>query len=260
MEQLFLGWQDKVAVAVLMYARITPIFMIVPVLNTSVLANMQIRNAIIFAMIAGLWPVLGTEGPDLGTDLLAYAALILKEVVVGMSVGFVLALPFWIFNAMGSYIDIARGASMGSMLDMTSGQESTEVEHFVGFCVCVVYLELGGFTLILETLIGSYQQIGLHQQVRVNFDQIASFLSLIFGQGFVLAAPVLLTLLMLEALLGLLSRFTPQLSAFSVAMTVKTSLALCVLSLYFWQFMPERLMQLAHTYAHWQVLDVLVNK
>ena len=260
MEQLFLGWQDKVAVAVLMYARITPIFMIVPVLNSSVLANMQIRNAIIFAIIVGLWPVLATEGPDLGGDLLAYAALILKEVVVGMSVGFVLALPFWIFNAMGSYIDIARGASMGSMLDMTSGQESTEVENFFGFCVCVVYLELGGFTLVLEALIGSYHQIGLHQQARVNFDQIASFLSLIFGQGFVLAAPVLLTLLMLEALLGLLSRFTPQLSAFSVAMTVKTSLALCVLSLYFWQFMPERLMQLAQTYAHWQVLDSLVTK
>lgn len=260
MDQLFLGWQDKVAVAVLIYARITPIFMIVPVLSSSVLANMQIRNAIIFAMIVGLWPVLDTEQPQLTADLLAYAALILKEVIVGTAIGFVLALPFWIFNAMGAYMDVARGASMGSMLDLTSGQESTEIENFVGFCVCVVYLELGGLTLILDTLIGSYHQIGLNQQARINLDQIATFLNLIFGQGFVLAAPVLLTLLLLEALLGLLSRFTPQLSAFSVAMTIKTSIALCVLSLYFWQFMPERMMMLAKTYAYWLMLDPVVPK
>ena len=260
MEQLFLGWQDKVAVAVMIYARITPIFIIVPVLNSSVLANMQIRNAIIFAMIVGLWPVLDTHQPQLGADLLGYAALLLKEVVVGMSLGFVLAIPFWIFNAMGAYIDVARGASMGSMLSMSSGQESTELENFIDFCVCVVYLELGGFILILETLIGSYRQISLHQQARVNFEQISTFLNVIFSQGFVLAAPVLLSLLLLEALLGLLSRFTPQLSAFSVAMTVKTTLALFILSLYFWQFMPERLMRLAQTYAQWQVLDRLVTK
>jgi type III secretion protein T len=143
---------------------------------------------------------------------------------------------------------------MGSLMDPTSGQESTEIQNFINFCICVMYLEFGGLNIILNTLVQSFQHIGLTQNFEVHLDSIAPFLGQIFAHGFVLAAPILITLLITEALLGLLSRFTPQLSAFSVAMTIKSVIAIFILSLYFWQVAPDRLQSMTHEYASWSFL------
>jgi type III secretion protein SpaR/YscT/HrcT len=255
MINLFFEWQDRLTTITLIYARIVPIFLIVPVLSSGVLANMLIRNGIIFAIIIGLWPTLDTAMPVLQSSLIDYLVLATKETMVGASIGFILAVPFWIFNAFGSYIDVARGSSMGAMMDPTSGQESTEVQNFINFCVCAMYLQLGGMKVILEALVQSYQHIGLKQGISVNMDFVIPFLCQVFNNGFVLAAPVLLALLLTEALLGLLSRFTPQLSAFSIAMTIKSTIALVILSLYFFQVMPDRLLDYMHGYSHWNLLD-----
>lgn len=257
MLHLLLEWQDRLTTVLLMFARIGPIFFILPVLNNSVLANGLIRNAVIFAIIIGLWPVINTSHPVPELNSIAYVALAFKEVLIGCSIGFTLSLPFWIFNALGAYIDVARGSSMGSLLDPTSGQESTEMQNFINFCVCVMYLQLGGMHIILEALVQSYANISLSQGISVNLDVVLPFLGQLFARGFVLAAPVLLTLLLTESLLGLLARFTPQLSAFSVAMTIKSSVAIFVLSLYFWHMVPDQLPQFMIEYSHWEILKAV---
>jgi type III secretion protein T len=144
---------------------------------------------------------------------------------------------------------------MGSLIDPTSGQESTEMSNFISFCVCVMYLELGGLKIMLITLVQSYHNIGLDDGITVNISVALQFLGELFEHGFILAAPVLLTLFLTEALLGLLSRFTPQLSAFSVAMTIKSTIAIFILSLYFGYMMPDQLPQFMEKYAQWHLLE-----
>jgi len=255
MLSLYLELQERLAVVALMYARIVPIFVILPVLNNGVISNMVVRNSIIFAIIVGIWPVVDTGTMTIQLGSLNYVALAAKEVMIGTGMGFVLALPFWIFSALGSYIDVARGSSMGSLIDPTSGQESTEMSNFISFCVCVMYLQLGGLKIMLSMLVQSYQNIGLDDGIRVNIDVALQFLGELFAHGFILAAPVLLTLLLTECLLGLLSRFTPQLSAFSVAMTIKSTIAIFILSLYFGYMLPDQLPQFMEKYAHWNLIE-----
>jgi len=255
MLSLILEVQQRMTVVSLMYARIVPIFVILPVLNNSVISNMMIRNAVIFAIIIGIWPAIDTDMMAIQLGSLNYVALAAKEVMIGGSIGCVLALPFWLFSALGTYIDVGRGSSMGSLIDPTSGQESTEMSNFVSFCVCVMYLELGGLKMMLITLVQSYHNIGLDDGIKVNISVALQFLGELFEHGFILAAPVLLTLFLTEALLGLLSRFTPQLSAFSVAMTIKSTIAIFILSLYFGYMMPDQLPQFMQKYAQWHLLE-----
>jgi len=254
---LLLELQQKLPTMLLMYARITPIFLILPILNNSVLSNVVIRNATILAIAIGLWHTVDVadKTPVPGLNELDFLFLVFKEILVGSSIGFVLALPFWIFNAVGAFIDLARGSSMGSMLDPTSGQESTEMQNFINYCVCVVFLELGGFKVLLHTLVTSYQNIGLSDGFTVNLDFVLPFIAQVFEEGFVFSSPVLLSLLLVECLLGLLARFTPQLNAFSVSMTIKSVIALFILSLYFWQFLPDKTLEYVNEYSQWHLLQ-----
>lgn len=252
---LFAEIQDRLVAITLMYARILPIFLLLPIFNNSAISSIVVRNSLIFVIIIGLWPSLDTALPVVSTlgfgDI---GALAFKEGVTGLSIGLVLALPFWIFSALGAYIDVARGASMGSLIDPTSGQESTEAANLINFCVVVVYLELGGMRYFLETLYQSYQTIGLTQGFTVNLEVVVSFLSHIITQGFILAAPILLMLLLTECLLGLFSRFTPQLNAFSVSLTIKSVIAFFILSMYFWQVLPEKLLIFMDDYSSMHIL------
>jgi type III secretion protein T len=47
-----------------------------------------------------------------------------------------------------------------------------------------------------------------------------------------------------EALLGLLSRYAPQMNAFSVSLTVKSLVALVVLMLYFGVHLPDEVLRM----------------
>lgn len=252
---LLIDFQDRLALVALLFARIVPIFMILPVLNNGVIANMLIRNAVIMAIVIGIWPVVQLDPLLLQSGDWEFFALALKETIVGAAIGTMLALPFWIFSAMGAYIDVARGSSMGSLMDPTSGQESTETSNFISFCVCAMYMQLGGLKLMMETLVQSYQTIGLAQGITVNLDALLPYLCVLFKEGFVLAAPVLLTLLLSEALLGLLARFTPQLNAFSVSMTIKSTIAIFVLLMYFGYMAPDQLPTMMHDFARWNFLN-----
>ena len=241
MLSLFNELQDRFMAIALFYARIVPIFFFLPILNSNVLGSILIRNALIFLIIIGLWPVLETSLPLSELEPIGFAALVIKEGLIGASLGLILSLPFWIFSALGAYIDVARGASMGSLIDPTNGQESTEAANYINFCVLIVYLEIGGMRYFLETLAQSYQLIGISHGFTLKLDGIIFFLGQIITQGFILAAPILLMLLLTECLLGLFSRFTPQLNAFSVSLTIKSVIAFFVLMMYFWQVLPEKL-------------------
>lgn len=254
MESLLNEWQGLGPTVALMYARIVPIFFLFPILNNTAISALLIRNSIIFLIIVGLWPSIDTDLSISAFQSSDYIVLVLKEAIIGASLGFILALPFWIFNALGAYIDVGRGASMGSLLDPTSGQESTEAANFINFCVLAFYLELGGMRYFLDTLLQSYQMIGLTQGFSINFERVAMFLSQVITEGFIVAAPVLLVLLLAESLLGLFSRFTPQLNAFSLSLTIKSVIAFFVLSMYFWHALPEKLNIFMGDYSGWHFL------
>jgi type III secretion system export apparatus protein len=249
MPTLLVEISNRLTIIVLMYARITPIFLLLPFLNTSAINSMVIRNALMFLIIIGLWPTLEIDAYLSDLPPLDFAALAIKESLIGASIGFTLALPFWIFSAFGSYIDVARGASMGSLIDPTSGQESTEAANYVNFCVVVVYLELGGMRHLVEALGQSYQLIGITSGFSINFENVVVFLGQLVAQGFVLAAPILLMLLLTECLLGVFSRFTPQLNAFSVSLTIKSVIAFFVLWVYFWKVLAEKLLIFMDDYS-----------
>jgi len=254
MFSLFAEWQDRLTVVSLMYARIMPVFLLLPFLNTNAIGNILIRNSLIFVVIVGLWSSVNTTLPLASLNAIDYAILTLKEGVIGTSIGLTLALPFWMFGALGAYIDVARGASMGSLIDPTSGQESTEAANLINFCVVVAYLELGGMRYMLEALAQSYQTIGLAQGFIINLESMALLLGQIITQGFILASPILLMLLLSESLLGLFSRFTPQLNAFSISLTIKSVIAFFILSMYFWQVLPEKLLIFMDDYSSLHIL------
>jgi len=238
---LFFDLYALMAAAVLGVARLAPIFFMLPFLNSGVLTGAP-RQAVIVLVALGFWTYVGVPLPAL--DGLAFFGLVLREAGIGVLLGCLLCWPFWVLHAMGNLIDNQRGAMLSSTVDPANGVDTSELANFLQLFAAAVYLEGGGMLLMLETVGHSYRICAPANGCVMNLPSIISLLDVLVSKTLVISSPVVATLLISEALLGLLSRYAPQMNAFSVSLTVKSLVALVVLMLYFGAHLPDEILRM----------------
>lgn len=227
---LFFEQHNFLANAVIISTRIAPAFYLLPFLNSSTL-SITIRLPVILLVACALWPY----PPD--SDLLDgqrdWMTLLLSEMMVGLFTGCCLALPFWIFHAIGSIADNQRGALISSVMDPTAGVETPELARFLYYFSAAVFLLNGGMLLLLQTFYNSYQLCEPLKLCQPELNAVLSFIDTVVVKAIVLSSPVITSLLCTEVFLGLFARFAPQMNAFSMLLTVKSYITLVVAILYF---------------------------
>ncbi|BBP60582.1 type III secretion system export apparatus subunit SctT [Pseudomonas sp. St316] len=229
------------AAALLGVARLAPIFFMLPFLNSGVLTGMA-RQTVIVLVSLGFLAYVGVPTPAL--DSVAFLGLMLREASIGMLLGVLLCWPFWVLHAMGNLIDNQRGAMLSSTVDPANGVDTSELANFLQLFAAVVYLEGGGMLLMLETVGHSYRICAPTHGCEAHWPVIMGLLDALVSKTLVISAPVVAALLISEALLGLLSRYAPQMNAFSVSLTVKSLVALVVLMLYFGVHLPDEVLRM----------------
>ncbi|NVZ99859.1 type III secretion system export apparatus subunit SctT [Pseudomonas gingeri] len=238
---LFFELHAWLAAALVAFARLAPIFFMLPFLNSGVLTGVP-RQAVIILVALGFWPAVGLPLPAL--DSLAFFGLLLREVGIGVLLGCLLCWPFWVLHGVGNLIDNQRGAMLSNTVDPANGVDTSELANFLQLFAAAVYLEGGGMLLMVETVARSYQLCPPTPACATNLASLPPLLDGLVGKILVISAPVVAALLISEALLGLLSRYAPQMNAFSVSLTVKSLVALVVLMLYFGVHLPDEVLRM----------------
>lgn len=249
MFKLLQAFYEHIGAFAVAYARIAPVFYFMPFLNDRVLVGATLKNTIIFLVILALWPTM----PDMpaGAGVAAWTGLALKELTVGLLLGMSLALPFWVASTIGELIDNQRGATISDSINPATGIEASVLEPFMSLFYAMVFLQTGGMLKLVQALADSYRVVGVGATVRGSLWQVGGLLTDVVGKGIALAAPVLIVMFLSDALLGLISRFCPQVNAFSLSLSVKSLLAFGVFYLYFALALPGALTSLlsAHSLA-----------
>ncbi|MFC6841800.1 EscT/YscT/HrcT family type III secretion system export apparatus protein [Xanthomonas theicola] len=237
--------------AALGFARLAPVFFMLPFFNDGVLSAAT-RSAVIMIVSMGFWDVPMNTMQTVETSV--YLAAIAQELVIGVVLGCLLAWPSWIFHAVGNFIDNQRGATLSSTIDPVNGVDTSEMSKFFNVFAAAVYLQGGGMTLFVETVGDSYRLCDPLQGCAFSSAPVLSMLTALCTRMIVIASPVVAAMLLSEFILGLLSRFAPQLNAFSVSLTVKSLVAVLVLLIYFGPVFPHEIARLggmARTLPSW---------
>src|SRR5690606_5401593 len=86
-----------------------------------------------------------------------HTALILKEVMVGFVLGFLVAIPFWALEAVGFLIDNQRGASISDTLNPLTGSDTSPLGLLFNQVFIIYFLLSGGMNLMLGILYDSFR-------------------------------------------------------------------------------------------------------
>jgi len=225
-------------------ARIMPIFLLLPFLNNNIVSYV-IRLPVAMLVGIALWPENSTVMLTLYS--IDYFSLIIKESTIGLLLGCLMSLPFWVLHAVGCIIDNQRGATISSSIDPISGVDTSELANFFNLFCAVIFLESGGLVVALGVIRESYILFNPLTFVVPKFEPILMFINEIMNQSIRIASPLIALFLMTEATLGLLSRFAPQMNVFSLALTVKSFLGFLILIIYLPSLLPESVKTLNFT-------------
>ena len=171
--------------------------------------------------------------PEYSTVLM-YAIYVLKEAVTGIIIGYSAAVCVAILNFAGHLVDMEIGLSMVSLFDPVSRDSVTISGTYYQYTVLPMLMISGMYQYVLAAIIETFNLIPVSGAV-FNSDRILNamltFLRDYLALGFRLCLPVFAAMLLLNAILGILAKVSPQLNMFAVGIQLKILLGLGVLFL-----------------------------
>lgn len=174
--------------------------------------------------------------------------LLMKEVFIGLSIGFVINLPFVIVQTSGMIIDHQRGGASLMVNDPTIQNQSSPIGTLFNMFLIVLFYGLDGPFLVLNAIETSYEVVPIDQFLNPTFfQQDQPFWQIQIGlfnkvviMATQLATPALLAILMTDVFLGIANRLAPQVQITFLGMPLKSLLALVVIT-FGWQLLAAQM-------------------
>lgn len=155
-------------------------------------------------------------------NLLSLAGMVsvAGEVLVGLSLGFVLQFAFAAPVIAAELIGGAMGMTMATAVDPNSGTQSPALGQYFTVVVTLIFLALGGHLQWIGLVVESYSIFppGETWLGPERFAEIAGFAGTMFATAIAIALPVSLVLLTVQVVTGVLSRSAPALNLFALGL------------------------------------------
>lgn len=216
----------------LVLSRVAGIFSAIPVFGGRTIP-LRIKVTIILMISLVCFPVLRLTPPSIPTDAFTLVLLVLREAMVGITLGFITRIIFSAVEFSGQIIGMQMGFTISSIIDPSQGTQTQIMSVMQTLLATLMFLSMNIHHLFIRTIVDSFRIVPLGSW-HMNAE-ILSFLvkgtSDIFVLGIRLAAPVMVALLLTSVTLGIMARAFPQMNIFMVSMPLNIGIGFLVLGL-----------------------------
>ncbi len=221
----------------LIFLRILSVLSLVPLFSSRTV-SIAFKSTLSLAIGYAIFEHVQFQLKDYGDFFILEA--IFKEILIGMSMGFVIRVIFSAVFAAGDVIAVQTGLSFARFMDPASMTHVSVIESLKNLLAVIVFFSVDAHHHLIRGLLTSFDLVPLGP---LSFKSgIFLFMSEIVGRIFVLGlkigAPVIVVLLLVEFTLTLLARMVPQMNIFIEGLPLKALIAISVLSFSLSFFVP----------------------
>ena len=223
---------DQLIVFMLVLGRVSGILAATPMFGGKLVPN-RVKAALAFALALVLSPALMPKLTGLPSDFLSFGLLMVKEALVGISLGLLSQLIFAAVEFSGLIVSTQMGLSIALQFDPTQGMQVASLSVFQNLLAMLLFLALGAHHIFFSAIIESYQLLPVGQW-QMSGELLTFFTRTVGGMfllGVKLAAPVMASLLAVTVMLGIMARVFPQMNVFMVSMPLSIGLGFLFLGL-----------------------------
>ncbi len=194
----------------------------------------NVRVAISFFTSLLLYQALTPAEAVTYSALAGYTVIVLKEALVGLLIGLAANICTSIVNFAGSIADMETGLSMVTLMDPTSRESTSITGALYQYVLMFMMIATGMYRYLFGALADTFILIPVNGAVlRADslVDSMLEFLSDYVIIGFRIVLPIFCSILLLNAVLGVLAKVAPQMNMFAVGIQLKVLVGLSVLFL-----------------------------
>jgi flagellar biosynthetic protein FliR len=154
----------------------------------------------------------------------------IKETLVGLAMGYVTNLVFIACEMAGQLIDFQAGFTMATVYDPITGNNvSNYGKAYYWIAIAALFL-LDMHHYMITGMIQSFKLVplGNHLIDGIDIEMVVNIFGAMFETALNFAAPMIIVLLVSDAVLGIISRTVPQINVFMLGMPVKALVSFVV--------------------------------
>lgn len=192
------------------------------------------RLALGMAIALGLAPMLPPM-PAISPTSWQGLWVLLQQMLIGIGMGFAMRIVFSAVTVAGDLMGAQMGLGFATFYDPLSSAQTPVITEFTNLMTLLVFIALNGPLLYVATLSQSFSAIPVSAAplAAVSWRNLAELGAVMFSTGLLLALPVIISLIITNLALGVLTRAAPQLNIFAVGfpLTLLGGLAALALTL-----------------------------
>jgi flagellar biosynthetic protein FliR len=223
--------QWNISLFILILSRWGGMIMLAPVFGARGVPGV-VRLSLAASLSVIVYPMISAAKPSIPIELLPYIAVVIKEVLVGLVIGFVIYTMSAVLEGAGQLIDFQMGFTMGAAIDPVYGVQSPMMSNFQMILATMLLLATNSHYYLIAAMVKSYAYIPINpSNLPSNYLYYAQLVANVFALAIQLAMPIFGALLVSDIGVGLLSRTVPQLNIFSIVFPVKIIFGFVILYL-----------------------------
>lgn len=202
----------------LVVLRISGIFVTAPVLSSeNVPRSLRIYMVILSSLIIfNVLPPVQVALSELNP--IDYFLLVLKELMIGLLLGVIPRIIFAAVDFAGTVVGFMMGLSIANVVDPQTDVQVSIIASLEGLLATLLFIVLDGHHIFFEVITYSYQQVPVGGFLFTS--NKTEFLLRAMGDliiiGLKIAAPLVISLLLANVIMGFMARAIPQMNVFIV--------------------------------------------
>ncbi|WP_139488973.1 flagellar biosynthetic protein FliR [Brevibacillus dissolubilis] len=215
--------QAYLPVFLLVFVRLSTFIVSAPIFSMRGVPNQfKIGFAFMMAIISFSYVKVQTAIP---LDLM-FTVYVIKEALIGLMLGFLITMFFNTVRVAGGLMDMQMGFAMANVMDPATGAYVPITGRFKDILATLYFFSINGHHLMIKGILMSYQTIAVDKMwVPIESGEVFAFVTQAFSHmflsAFLIAAPIVVALFLVDLSLGIIAKTVPQFNIFVVGLPIK---------------------------------------
>lgn len=221
---------DQLSIFILVFCRMGGMIFFNPILARREIPT-QVRAGLTLAITLVLAPnLLGINTVAFNTAA-AMLFAIMKEMCIGMLLGLIMTIFYYLIFLAGDIMDTSFGLSMSKVFDPSTNIQMSVSGNLMQLCFILYLFLTNSHLLLIRIIMSSYSVVPVGTNVMIG--EIGGFIIDVFistfGLAMQLAIPFMVACFVLEVAMGILMKLVPQISIFTIHFQIKIMLGFILL-------------------------------
>lgn len=236
---------DALSNYVLPFMRISGLFAAMVGLSARTI-SVPIRTLLTVMLTLMIVPVVPPVPIDDLVNLGAFL-LILKELLIGIAIGFISMMVLETFVLAGQVIAMQTGLGFASIVDPMNGVNVPAVGQFYLILATLIFWTVDGHLAMIQMIVMSFEAFPIAESwfTAIQFRDLAHWAGWMFVAAVTIALAPIVSLLIVNLAFGVMTKAAPQLNIFSLGFSIAQIMGLIIIYITLSN-------QTFHFQQHWQ--------